>query len=50
MIRFWRKAEEPDVSLMDAVKLCHLCAMGQQDTNIDWFPMLLVRFASKVIF
>ena len=38
MIRLWRMAKGPDVSLMDTVKLCHLCEMGQQDTDSGWIP------------
>jgi hypothetical protein len=59
----WRMAQGPDVSLMNTVKLFHLCEMGQRGTESDWFLQpgithfgtqrssgtLLVRFASKII-
>lgn len=57
-------AQGPDVSLMNTVKLCHLCGMCQRGTDSDWFLQpgmtrfetqrlsgtLLVRFASKILF
>jgi hypothetical protein len=56
-------AQGQDVSLLNTVKLCHLCERGQRDTDSDWFPQSgmtlrdveiietsLVRFASKLIF